>query len=114
MIAEAQNLVPHIGNVAVQITRVRSVAGVGLEELIPNQNAVLVAQLVEVFARALSYPVANQVEVGQLVQANLGLQTLARNALEPLVQSPVAAANEDRHAVDGDGQRLGAGNAVAD
>ena len=31
-----------------------------------------------------------------------------------LIQSPVAAANEDRNAIDGDGQRVGAGNAVGD
>ena len=55
--------------------------GIGLEELVPHQNAVLVAQLVEVLAGALAHPVADQVQIGQLMHANLGVEPLARNAL---------------------------------
>ena len=91
-----------------------AVAGIGLEELVPHQDAVLVAQLVEVLAGALAHPVANQVEVGELVHADLGVEPLARDALQRLIEAPVAAADEDGHAVDGDGERVGAGNGVAD
>ena len=93
---------------------VGAVEGIGLEELVPDEDAVLVAELVEILAGALADPVANQVEVGQLVQANLGVEALARDALHGLVEAPVAAADEDGHAVDGDGQGVGAGNGVGD
>jgi hypothetical protein len=71
-------------------------------------------KLVEILARALAHPVADQVQVRQLVHANLGFEPLARNALHGFIESPVAAADKDGHAVDGDGQRVGAGNAVGD
>ncbi len=91
-----------------------TVAGIGLEEFVPDQDAVLVAEFVEVFAGALAHPVADQVEVGELVHANLGFEALAGNALEGFVEAPVAAADEDLDAVDGDGERVGAGHAVGD
>src|SRR5580692_11277748 len=100
MIAIAQHLVAHVGNVGVDVSWIGPVAGVGLEELVPNHDAVLVAEFVELCAGALAHPVANQVEVGQLVVADLGLHAIPWNALEALIEAPVAAANEDRYAVD--------------
>ena len=100
MIAEAQHLVAHVRDVGVNVSRIRAVARVRLEELVPHHDAVLVTELVELLAGALPHPVANQVEVGQLVIANLGFHAVERIALEALVQAPVAAANEDWHAVD--------------
>ena len=114
MVAVAQNLVAHVGDVGGNIGGVGAVERIGLEKFVPHQQSVLVAQLVEILAGALAHPVANQIEVGQLVQANLGVEPLAWNAFHRLVQSPIAAANEDEHAVDGDRQRVGAGNGVAD
>ena len=64
MIAEAQNLVADVGDVGGNVGGIGAIAGIGLEELVPHQDAVLVAELVEVFAGALAYPVANQVEMG--------------------------------------------------
>ena len=60
VIAIAQNLVAHVGHVGVEIGGIGAVAGIGLEELIPEQDAVLVAELVEVFAGALAHPVADE------------------------------------------------------
>ena len=45
------------------------------------------------------------------MHVDLGIEALAGNALEGFVEAPVAAANEDRHAVDGDGEGVSAGNA---
>ena len=114
MIAEAQNLVADVGDVGGNVGGIGAVVGIGLEELVPHQDAVLVAELVEIFAGALAYPVANHVEMGELMQVDLGIETLAGNALHGFIESPVAAANEDRNAVDGDGEGVGAGNAVGD
>ena len=41
--------------------RVRAVARIGLEELVPEEDAVLVAQFVKILARALADPVADHV-----------------------------------------------------
>ncbi len=112
MIAEAQNLVAHVGHVCFEIIGVRAIAGVGLEELIPEQDAVLVAELIEVFAGALSDPVADQVEMRQLVHVDLGIEALPRNALEAFVQPPVAAANEYADPIDGDGEVFRVGHRV--
>src|SRR6185437_11350542 len=62
MIAIAQHLVAHVGDVGLEIGGVRTVVRVGLEELVPDENAVLVAELVKVLACALTYPIANQIE----------------------------------------------------
>ncbi len=114
MVAEAQDLISDIGDIGVEIGGVGAVAGIGLEKLVPQKDAVLVAEFVEIFAGALPDPVADQVEIGQLVHANLGFEALARDALEGLVEPPVAAADEDWDAVDGDGQIVGAGDGVTD
>src|SRR5271165_1950189 len=45
---------------------------------------------------------------------NLGIEPRAWDALERFIESPVAAADKDGNAVDADGQRVGAGNAVSD
>ena len=114
MIPEAENFIAHIGDVSGNVGGIGAVQRIGLEEFVPHQEAVLVAKFVEVLAGALAHPVANQIQVGQLVQPDLGVQPCAWNPLQRFIESPVAAANEDGHAVDGDGQRVGAGNGVAD
>ncbi len=95
MVAEAEDLVAHVGHVGVEVFGVGAVGGIGLEELVPEQDAVLVAELVEVLAGGLADPVADEVEVGELMQMDLGVEALAGNALEHLVETPVAAADED-------------------
>ncbi len=114
MVAEAQHLVAHVGDVGVEIGGVRTVPGIGLEEFIPHQDAVLVAELVEILTGALADPVADQVEVRQLMQVNFGVEALAGNALHGFVEAPVAAADEDGHAIDGDGERVGSRHRVGD
>ena len=114
MVAEAQNLFAHVGNIGVEIGGIGTIGGIGLEELVPQQDAVLVAHLVEIFAGALADPVANHVHVGELMHVNLRIKPLARNALEGFVESPVAAADEDADAVDGDGEVFRVGDRVGD
>ena len=106
MVAEAQDLILHIRQIDGQIIGVGAVAGVGLEEFVPDQNAVLVAQLVEVLVGALANPVADHVHVGERVHVNLSVEPSARNALHAFVETPIAAADEDFHAVDGNGERV--------
>ncbi len=59
MIAKTKNLVAHIGRVSVEISRVGAVTGVGLEKFVPKQNAVFIAEIVEISTGALSDPVAD-------------------------------------------------------
>ena len=114
VVAVAQNFVANIGHIRIDIGGIGTIGGVGLEEFVPHQDPVLVAQFIKIFAGALSHPVADHVEMSQLVHANFGLEPLARNALHGLIQTPIAAANKDRHAVDGNGESVGAGNRVGD
>ncbi len=103
MVAVAQDFVPHVGHVGVEVGGVGTVGGIGLEELVPDEEAVFVAELVEVFVGGLADPVADEIEVGELMHADLGFKALAGNALEGFIDAPVAAADEYTRAVDGDG-----------
>ena len=109
VVAVAQDLVANVGHVRGQVVRIGTVAGVGLEELVPEKDAVFVAELVEVLAGGLADPVADHVEVGDLVHVDLGVEAFAGDALESFVEAPVAAADEDGDAVDGDGEDVEAG-----
>jgi hypothetical protein len=84
-------------------------------EVVQHQQAVLVGQVVEDVLGVLPHPVADGVEVGVLVQAEIGLQPLARHPLAPVVRTPVAAARGDLHAVDLDdqvGRQAGVGHVL--
>ena len=104
MVAVAKNLVADVGEVDREVVGVGAVAGVGLEEFVPDEDAVFVAELVEILAGGLADPVADHVHVGEGVHVNLGIEAGARNALEGFVEAPVAAADEDLNAVDRDGE----------
>ena len=104
MVAVAEDLVADVGEVDREVVGVGAVAGVGLEEFVPDEDAVLVAELVEVLTGGLADPVADHVHVGEGVQVNLGVEPGAGDALEGFVEAPVAAADEDLDAVDGDGE----------
>ena len=114
MVAIAQDFVAHVGHVGVEVGGIGAVGWVGLEEFVPDQDAVLVAELVEVFVSGLADPVADEIEVGDLVHADLGFEALARDALEGFVDAPVAAADEDARAVDRDGEVFGVGDGIGD
>ena len=45
---------------------------------------------------------------------DFGIEPLAGDALHGLIHPPVAAADEDGDAVDGDGERVAAGDAIGD
>ena len=106
MVAKAQNLLANIGQINLQIYGIRSVARVGLKELIPKQDAILVAHVVEIRARALAHPVTDHRVIGKLVHANLRFQPFARIALHGFVHAPVAALAEHAHAIHRDCQIL--------
>ncbi len=114
MIAEVQNLVAHIGHIGVEIGGVGPSLGVGLKELVPKQDAVFVAKLVEVLAGALADPVADQVKIRKLVHVDFRVESFPGNALEGFIKTPVAAADEYARSVDGDGEVLGIGHAIGD
>ena len=69
-------------------------------EIIEHQQAVFVSEFEEHAFGALPHPVADGVDIGIAVEPEIRLHPLARNALEPVVHSPVAAAHGDRHAID--------------
>jgi hypothetical protein len=48
------------------------------------------------------------------VEVDFGIEALAGDTFEGFVESPVAAAEEDAYAVDGDGQVIGVGDGVGD
>ena len=53
----------------------------GLPEVVPDHHAVLVGEVVEGLLGVLADPVADDVEVGVAVEAEVGLQVLAGDAL---------------------------------
>ena len=114
MIPVVENLLPHIGEGQKDVLRNRAVAGIGLEELVPQQQTILVAQIIQIVAGALADPIADDGVVGELVHANHGVQPPARDAFHRLVEAPVAPFRDDRDAVDGQRQvvraRQGVGN----
>ena len=114
VVAVADDLVGDVGEVGRNVGDVGAVAGVGLEELVPEQDAVFVGHLVEVGASALADPVADHVEVGEGMHVELRVEALAWDALHALVEAPVAAADHDADTVDGDGEVLGVGDLVLD
>ena len=86
--------------------------GLGWKNSSQMRMPYLSRELVEVLAGGLADPVADEVEVGELMHVDFGVEALARDALEGFVEAPVAAADEDGDAVDGDGEGVGAGNGV--
>ena len=76
------------------------ILAVGLEKLIPYHDPVSVAQIIKVFRCALADPVSQDRIVSGLMQLNLGLQALARDAFQNLIHAPVAALRENAHAID--------------
>ena len=104
MVAIAQNFVAHVGQIHVHVDGIGAVAAVGLEEFVPDQDAVLVAQVVEILAGALADPVADHGVIGLLVHADLRFEAGAGDAFHRLVHAPVAALAHDRNAVDGKGE----------
>ena len=52
MIAKADDFFPTIGQIGFQIRRVRAVTRVGLKEFVPEHDAIFVAEIIEVIARA--------------------------------------------------------------
>src|SRR6478752_673858 len=99
MISEPQDLVSDIRNVGFDVGWVRSITRVSLKEFVPNKNAVFIAQRIEIFACALTNPVANHIHIRRLVHADLGLEPLSRNALHPFVETPVSSADKHLDAV---------------
>ncbi len=114
MRAIAEDFVADVVEIHLQLQDVGAVAAIGLEEFIPDHDAVLVAEVVEIVAGALADPVADHVEIGLLMQADLGFEAFAGDALHGFVDSPVAALAHDGDAVDGDGEIFGAGEIVSD
>ena len=80
MVAEADDLVADVGDVGVEIGWVGAVAGVGLEELVPEEDAVFVTEVVEVLAGALADPVADDVEMGVAIRMAV-LDALSRGRI---------------------------------
>ncbi len=60
-----EDLVFDIGQVGGDVGRVGAVARVGLEELVPEENAVLMGQVVKIGVCAVADPVADDIEVGE-------------------------------------------------
>ena len=120
MVAEAQDFLAHIGQIHGRrhvdcSSRLRPLSlRVGLEKFVPDHDAILVAQVVEVLAGALADPVADDGVVGVAVQADLRLEAFARDALHRLVHAPVAALAMTRHAVDGEREVVGCRHVVGD
>ena len=80
------------------------------EKLIPDENAILIAKVVEIFAGALAHPIADHRVIGLLVQADLRFQAIAADSFHRFVNAPVAALADDGNAVDADRQVVGIGH----
>ena len=114
MIAVAKDFFADVGEIEINVGGRRAVAAIGLEEFVPQHQAITVAQIVEIVAGALADPVAEHDEIGFLLKADLGFEALARTAFEGLVQSPAAALAEDADAVDRESEELRVGHFVLD
>jgi hypothetical protein len=114
VVAVVEDLVFDIGQVGGDVGRVGAVARVGLEELVPEENAVLIGQVVKIGVCAVADPVADDNEAGEGVHVELGVETLAGNALHGFVETPVATARHDADTVDREGEVFGVGDGVSD
>ena len=112
--AEAEDFFADVGEVAFGVVGVGAVGGVGLEHFVPDEEAVLVAEVVEIVGGGLTDPVAEDGVVGECVHADLGFEAIAWGAFHGFVDAPVAALGDDGDAVDGEGEVVGAGDVVGD
>ena len=112
MIAKPKNFVADIGHIGGEIDGVWAIAGIGLEKFVPEHDAVLVAEIVKILARALADPVADHIEIGELMHPDLRLEALTGNSLDGLVHAPIASPAEDGNAVDGEREVPGAWDGV--
>ena len=110
MIAEAQQFVAHIGNIRRNVRRVGPSSGSAWK---PSHTRIpySVRKARHPHPR-LAHPVANQVEIGPPVQIDLRVQPIARIRFMASSSSPIAATDKNRHAVDGNRQRVRAGNRI--
>ena len=88
MIAEAENFVTYVGDVGGDIGRIGTIIGIGLEKLVPYEDAVPVAKVVEIFACALADPISYQVEVRELVQCGSACQAAREECASCASSSP--------------------------
>ena len=114
MIAIAQDLVLHIREISGNVLHVWAVARIRLKEFIPQQDSVLVCQIVEVWARALPDPVADHIQIRKSVHVELGIKAVVRDPFHGFIQTPIAATHHHLDAVDGDGEIVGVWNRVFD
>ncbi len=105
MIAEARDGVACVGEEERGVVRLDVVVLRGVPEVIPDEQAVLVGEIVEGFFGVLAHPVADDVHMRVALQAEEGFETLARDALEHVLHAGGAAADGDAHAVDLDDER---------
>ena len=113
VISKTDYFFPCIRHVGSEIRGIRSVAGIGLEELVPEHDAVFVAEFIEVLARALTDPVADDGIICITVHADLGLQSFSGDALHRLVHPPVAPLADDGNPVDRKGEVVVSGQGVS-
>ncbi len=104
MIAIANHLVGHVGDVGRNVGDIGTVIRIGLEEFVPQQDSVLVGHVVEIGTSALPHPVADHVQIGESVHVELRVQPFPRHTLHAFVESPVTAAHHHAHTIDGDGE----------
>src|SRR5581483_4910621 len=110
MVAKAKNCVAGVVEKQLRILRFDVVVLSGLPEIIPDEQPVLVGEIVENLFRVLPHPVANDVQVCITVQTEIRLEPLARDSLPRIVHSPISTTTGDSHPVDLDYKiRCGAG-----
>ena len=114
MVAVTQNRVTRIGQEQRRIFGFDIVVLRRLPEIIPDQQAVFIGQIVENLFGVLPYPIADDIQIGIVMQSEIRLQALTRDALQQVVHAPIAAAADDAHSVDLDHEvRGGTGIAQA-
>ena len=90
MAAKSQNFLPYVREIHIDIDDIGPIGAVGLEEFVPDHDAVFVAKIVEVFAGALADPIANHVVIGFFVHPDLGIEACrgTRFIASSMPQSP--------------------------
>jgi hypothetical protein len=71
-----QDLVRHIVEIGWQVDHIGAISRIGLEEIIPQHDAILIGKVIAVRTCASAHPIAEHVEIGKRVHMKLGIEAI--------------------------------------
>ena len=100
MISIAADDVPSVRQKELGVLRLDLKILSGRPEVVQDQEAVFIREIVKDILGILAEPVADDVEVGGAMQAKIRFQPRTCNALSRIVHAPASAARRDGYTVD--------------